>query len=82
MKIFIIIKNGYLKIVQNVEDEMVFQELDVPEDYDPVFVLERAGRLLELFAQGQEHHMFMSTIHRWICWDESKVMQKIYAKLK
>lgn len=82
MKIFIIIKNGYLKIVQNVEDDMIFQELDVPENYDPSFVLERAEWLLELFTHGQEHHMFMPTIHRWICWDETKIMQKIYAKLK
>lgn len=82
MKIFIIIKNGYLKIVQNVEDDMIFQELDVPENYDPMFVLERAEWLLEMFTSGQEHHLFMASIRRWVCWDESRVMQKIYAKLK
>ena len=82
MKIYIIIKNGYLKIVNHVDDDMIFQELDVPDNYDPVFVLERAEWLLEMFMHGQEHHLFMASIRRWVYWDESRVMNKIYAKLK
>ena len=82
MKIYIIIKNGYLRIVNHVDDDMIFQELDVPENYDSVFVLERAEWLLEMFTHGQEHHLFMASIRRWVHWDESKVMNKIYGKLK
>lgn len=82
MKIYIILKNGSLKIVENIEDDLVFQELDVDNNYDPQFVLERSEQLLELFINGQKHHLFNKCLREWACWDECKILQQIYPKLK
>lgn len=82
MKIYIILKNGSLQVVEKIEDDFIFQELEVDDNYDPKFVLERSEQLLELLINGQEHRLFRTCMRCWLNWNDSKILQEIYKKLK